>query len=124
MVKHKNSFVASLLKNNDVEVNNESNETVIDDTVSEDSPVVRSKHKGASSNSSNLIQECVVKFQLLDYSKSDKANISINPMISQKLKLVAIASKVSLFDLSNAILFQYLEENKKEIAVILKKLSV
>ncbi len=124
MVKHKNSFVASLLKNNDVELNNEVNASSLDQDVSNDISEIKSKQKGASSNASNFIQDCVINYQNLEYSKSDKANISINPIISQKLKLVSIASKVSLFELSNAILYKFLEDNKKDIAVLLKKLSM
>ena len=124
MVKHKNSFVASLLKNNDVELNNEVNASSLDQDDSNDISEIKSKQKGASSNASNFIQDCVINYQNLEYSKSDKANISINPIISQKLKLVSIASKVSLFELSNAILYKFLEDNKKDIAVLLKKLSM
>lgn len=124
MVKHKNSFVASLLKNSEVELNDDSKVIAVDNDLNNDLTEAKPKQKGTSKNPLNLIQDCVINYQNLEYSKSEKANISINPNISQKLKLVSIASKVSLFDLSNAILHQYLEDNKKEIAILLKKLSM
>ncbi len=124
MVKHKNSFVASLLRNSELEINADTSVIGVDNDLNNDLTEVKTKQKGTSKNSLDLIQDCIINYQNLEYSKSEKANISINPIISQKLKLVSIASKVSLFDLSNAILYKYLEDNKKDIAILLKKLSM
>lgn len=127
MDKKKNSFIESMLhKNTPIESGVEKSEieTVNNNLNNEDTvSAVISKSKG--DKNSLFIQNCVTAYQNLEYSKNEKVTLNIHPTINKKLKLLSMAVEgVTAFDLGNAILHDYFETHKKEIAVLMKKLQI
>lgn len=127
MAKSKNSFIENMLNKNTPneslveknEIETENNDLNNEDTVS----TVISKSKG--DKNSFFIQNCITAYQNLEYSKNEKVTLNIHPTINKKLKLLSMAVEgVTAFDLGNAILHDYFETHKKEIAILIKKLQI
>lgn len=128
MEKKKNSFIENMLRDKNPaseelvsksEVESENLNSTNENNVS---PII-SKPKG--DKNSLFIQNCVAAYQNLEYSKNEKVTLNINPTINKKLKLLSMAVEgVTAFDLGNAILHDYFETHKKEIAVLMKKLQI
>jgi hypothetical protein len=127
MDKKKNSFIESMLNKstpNESFVEKSGVETANNNLNNEDTvSAVTSKSKG--DKNSLFIQNCVTAYQNLEYSKNEKVTLNIHPTINKKLKLLSMAVEgVTAFDLGNAILHDYFETHKKEIAVLMKKLQI
>lgn len=128
MDKKKNSFIENMLRDKtpaSEEVGSENkieSENLNSTNENNVSPII-SKPKG--DKNSFFIQNCVAAYQNLQYSKNEKVTLNINPTINKKLKLLSMAVEgVTAFDLGNAILYDYFETHKKEIAVLMKKLQI
>lgn len=128
MEKKKNSFIENMLRDNkptseeSVSKNEIESENLNSTNENNISPII-SKSKG--DKNSLFIQNCVAAYQNLQYSKNEKVTLNINPTINKKLKLLSMAVEgVTAFDLGNAILHDYFETHKKEIAILMKKLQI
>ena len=127
MEKKKNSFIESMLNKNtpnekvveENEIETQSNDLNNGDIVT----AVISKSKG--DKNSFFILNFVTAYQSMEYSKNEKVTLNIHPTINKKLKLLSMAVEgVTAFDLGNAILHDYFETHKKEIAILMKKLQM
>lgn len=80
-----------------------------------------------SKNSKNHKEfiENILKLHEEKHEKTkEKTSLHTTPQLHYRLKLLAFSSNVNLLDLTNAILTSFLEENKEDIDVLVKKMSL
>lgn len=118
-----NSFVGKYLGNT-TEVENEI-ENDVENTLLENhnSPLIL-KNAPKGDKNSTFVQNCVLSFKNSEFNNNEKATLNVNRGINNKLKVLGIASNVTISDLSNAIIYEYFETHKKEIAVLMKKIQM
>ncbi|WP_289058736.1 hypothetical protein [uncultured Flavobacterium sp.] len=88
-------------------------------------PVVKTDQpkKTKSKNNKEFIDNIIALYNEKNPDKNnEKTSLLVTPQLHYKLKMLALSSKVNLFDLTNAIFTSFLNENKEDIESLMKKL--
>jgi hypothetical protein len=88
-------------------------------------PVIKTEQpkKTKSKNNKEFIDNIIALYNEKNPDKNnEKTSLLVTPQLHYKLKMLALSSKVNLFDLTNAIFTSFLDENKDDIESLMKKL--
>jgi len=75
-------------------------------------------------NPNEFIENIINRYKEMTEPSNEKTHLQVTPQIHSKLKMVSSLSKVNLYELTNAIINAFIEDNKDDINTLVKKMSI
>lgn len=121
--KNNNSFIEAINLNNPLEPSVINNKELIEKEEPESNEVIKKKNSKTLKHLEFINNILRVNNEKLEKT-NEKHTMNVHPQIHYRLKLISLASKTNLSELTNAIFTNFLEENKDHIDVLIKKMSL